>query len=79
MTDKSKPMFSNDKHTDPEKTVSNRELSVVIEKALNQVPLDYRMVFSLREINGLNVSETAETLNISETNVKFVSTVLKQC
>lgn len=28
------------------------------------------MVFSLREINGLNVLETAEALSISETNVK---------
>jgi RNA polymerase sigma-70 factor (ECF subfamily) len=28
------------------------------------------MVFSLREINGLNVAETAETLNISAANVK---------
>lgn len=28
------------------------------------------MVFSLREINGLNVSETADALNISESNVK---------
>lgn len=28
------------------------------------------MVFSLREINGLNVIETAEVLNITETNVK---------
>jgi len=27
-------------------------------------------VFSLREINGLNVSETANLLNISESNVK---------
>ena len=48
----------------------NRELNVVIEDALQQVPSDYRMVFSLREINGLNVSETAEVLNISEANVK---------
>lgn len=70
ITDKSTPMFSNDQRTDTNKTVSNRELNFVIETALNQVPLDYRMVFSLREINGLNVSETAEALNISEANVK---------
>jgi RNA polymerase sigma-70 factor (ECF subfamily) len=28
------------------------------------------MVFSLRELNGMSTSETAEALDISETNVK---------
>jgi len=37
---------------------------------LNQIPFDYRIVFSLRAISGLHVSETAELLHISETNVK---------
>ena len=70
INDKSIPMFSNKQHADTVKTVVNRELSFVIEQALQQVPIDYRMVFSLREMNGLNVSETAEALNISEANVK---------
>ena len=69
INDKSIPMFSSE-DADTAKTVVNRELSVVIENALRQVPLDYRMVFSLREINGLNVQETSEVLSISETNVK---------
>ncbi len=63
-------MFSNDQHQDPAGAVSNRELSTIIEKALSRVPPDYRMVFSLREINGLNVAETAEALDITEANVK---------
>ena len=67
--DKSIPMFSNDR-SDTTRSVVNRELSFVIENALQQIPLDYRMVFSLREINGLNVQETSEVLSISETNVK---------
>ena len=50
--------------------VMNIELSSVIEKALLHIPEDYRTVFTLREINGLNVSETAEILEISESNVK---------
>jgi RNA polymerase sigma factor (sigma-70 family) len=70
ISDKSIPMFSNLPRTDTNKTVVNRELSLVIENALKQVPLDYRLVFSLREINGLNVAEAAEALNISEANVK---------
>jgi RNA polymerase sigma factor (sigma-70 family) len=68
--DTSLPMFSNEQHTDTNKAVMNKELSFVIENALQQVPVDYRLVFTLREINGLNVSETADTLNISEANVK---------
>lgn len=70
INDKSIPMFSNSQHTDTNKTIANRELHFVIENALKQVPIDYRIVFSLREINGLNVLETAEALNISESNVK---------
>lgn len=68
--DKSIPMFSSNQHTETTKVVVNKELGLVIETALTQVPIDYRMVFSLREINGLNVLETAEALNISEANVK---------
>lgn len=68
--DKSIPMFQQQQDTDAGKTVINRELNTVIENALQQVPLDYRLVFSLREMNGLNVIETAAALNISETNVK---------
>ena len=34
------------------------------------IPEDYRTVFLLREINGLNVLETAEILDITESNVK---------
>ena len=68
--DKSIPMFSSNQNTETTKVVVNKELGLVIENALIQVPIDYRMVFSLREINGLNVIETAEALNISEANVK---------
>ena len=70
ISDKSIPMFSNQSPTNTNKTVLNKELSLVIESAMKHVPLDYRMVFSLREITGLNVAETAEALSISEANVK---------
>ena len=63
-------MFTNHQHTDANKEVVNRELNHVIEKSLEQIPFDYRLVFSLREITGLNVAETAEALKISKSNVK---------
>ena len=68
VNDHSKPMFTNENETN--KIVQNRELGHIIEEALGRIPFDYRMAFSLREINGLNVSETANLLNISESNVK---------
>ncbi len=55
---------------DTDKIYQNRELGRVIETALEKIPLDYRLVFTMRNINGLNVAETAAVLNISESNVK---------
>ena len=63
------PMFPNN-NSDTEKNVGNKELSVVIENAIKQIPLNYRLVFSLRELNGMSVHETAKVLDITETNVK---------
>jgi RNA polymerase sigma factor (sigma-70 family) len=56
--------------TDTQTAIMNKELNNVIENALKEVPENYRMVFTLREINGMNVAETAGAMNISETNVK---------
>jgi RNA polymerase sigma factor (sigma-70 family) len=63
------PVFTNS-NNDTNRIVMNNELGSVIEKALVRMPHDFRMVFSLRELNGMNVSETAEALNISEANVR---------
>jgi len=67
--DHSTPLFAR-ADNDTDRIVRNHELGRMIETALVNIPLDYRMVFSLREINGLNVAETAEVLQISKVNVK---------
>ncbi len=64
-----KPMFSN-VNNDINRHIHNRELGHIIEKSLSKIPEEYRMVFSMREMNGLNVAETANLLEISEANVK---------
>src|SRR6185437_14328488 len=69
INENSMPMFSNTTN-DTSKTMLNRELNHVIENAMQRLPEEYKMVFALREINGLNGAETAEALNISEGNVK---------
>jgi RNA polymerase sigma factor (sigma-70 family) len=64
------PMFikSNENQTGDE--LLNRELIRVMEKSLQNLPVIYRAVFVLREIEGFSVVETAELLNITSINVK---------
>ncbi|HEY5391314.1 MAG TPA: sigma-70 family RNA polymerase sigma factor, partial [Hanamia sp.] len=66
--EKSNILFSHS--TDNEKIAMNKELGHVLENAIHEIPEDYRIVFTLRELNGLSVAETAEALDITESNVK---------
>ncbi len=62
-------MFTNGQ-IDANKELLMKELSRVMENALQQIPAKYKMVFSLRELSGFSVAETSEALEISESNVK---------
>lgn len=64
------PMFSHN-GSQTSKTVMNNELKRVLENSLVEIPEDYRMVFTLRELNAMSIRETAEALDISESNVKI--------
>jgi RNA polymerase sigma-70 factor (ECF subfamily) len=55
---------------DAEKMIMNKELGKVLEKSLEQLPLIYRNVFIIREMEGFSVAETADLLQITTTNVK---------
>ena len=70
ISENSKPVYSGSRNTDTSQAVLNRELRHVRENALQNIPLDFRMIFSLRTINGLSIRETAGILNLSEENVK---------
>jgi len=76
--EKTTPMFESDRSTDTYSSVLNNELSNIIGNALTSIPMEYRMVFSLRELNGMSTTETAEVLDISETNVKVRLSRAKQ-
>jgi len=65
----SQPMFSPKKRS-TETDVLNKELSHILEKSLEKIPVHYRTVFILREVEGLSVAETAEMLNLTLVNVK---------
>jgi RNA polymerase sigma-70 factor (ECF subfamily) len=66
--EKSDPLFHHSSNN--EKIAMNKELGHIIENAVHKIPEDYRIVFTLRELNGLNVAETSEALGISGSNVK---------
>ncbi|HTO15008.1 MAG TPA: sigma-70 family RNA polymerase sigma factor [Edaphocola sp.] len=69
INENSKPLF-HQSNQETSTIVQNNELGNIIEKALMQIPEKYRMVFAIREINNMSVAETAELLNITESNVK---------
>ena len=54
----------------PDQHTVNKELGIILEKSLEGLPIAYRTVFVLREMEGFSVKETAEILNISSINVK---------
>lgn len=64
------PLLTASPSSDTEKRVLNRELSRLLETSLQHLPLAYRTVFLLREVEGYSVQETADLLSITPVNVK---------
>jgi RNA polymerase sigma-70 factor (ECF subfamily) len=62
------PMYA--KENQPEEKLLNRELALILERSLQTIPLHYRTVFVLRELEGFSVAETAELLQLTPVNVK---------
>lgn len=54
----------------PEDELLSAEAREYLDKAIGQLSATLRVVFLLRDIEGLSVRETAEALNISEAAVK---------
>jgi len=54
----------------PGSELVNKELSSLLENAMNRLPEKYRLVFVLREVEDLSVRETSEVLDIGAANVK---------
>ena len=57
-------------HRDPEVMSSSRELTRLLQDAIDLLPAAFRSVYMLREVEGLAVSETAECLGIEPATVK---------
>jgi RNA polymerase sigma-70 factor (ECF subfamily) len=64
------PEYIADWRQSPEELVHKNEIERLLDEALSHLAEKHRMVFLLRDVEGLPVKETAEALGLSEANVK---------
>jgi len=65
-----KPNYIAEWRESPEDILSQKEMRALVDQALAELDEKYRLVFVLRDIEGLSTSETAEILGLTEANVK---------
>ena len=54
----------------PDKITENGELKDVLDDAIQKLPHDYRVVFLLRDVEGLSTQEASDIVNISVPAIK---------
>jgi len=54
----------------PEQLQQDSEAAEVLQKAIAALPMKYRVVFFLRDVEGQSTEQTAEVLGLTETAVK---------
>ena len=54
----------------PEDQLLSGEGKTILDASIQSLPESLRLVFLLRDVEGLSIKETAEALNLTETNVK---------
>jgi RNA polymerase sigma-70 factor, ECF subfamily len=64
------PEYIADWRHSPEQLVQKNEIQRLLDEALAKLDEKHRLVFLLRDVEGLSVKETAETLGLSEANTK---------
>jgi len=64
------PEYIADWRQSPEQLVHRNEIQRLLDEALNQLDEKHRLVFLLRDVEGLSVKETAQALGLSEANTK---------
>jgi RNA polymerase sigma-70 factor (ECF subfamily) len=55
----------------PEVELYRQEVSRALDAALQEIPPDYRVVWVMRDVEGLSTAEAAEALGLSVPNVKM--------
>jgi RNA polymerase sigma-70 factor, ECF subfamily len=64
------PVGADDSAESPEQSTSRAEISSLLERKIEGLPLAFRTVFMLREVDELSSAETAECLSITEATVR---------
>ena len=64
------PEFIADWRQSPEQLVERNETRRLLDEALTRLDEKHRLVFLLRDLEGLSIQETAAALELSEANVK---------
>jgi RNA polymerase sigma factor (sigma-70 family) len=59
-----------DKQMNPEKAIISQEAKQLLEQAIDNLPEKYRLVYILKEIQGVESHEIEQSLGLSESNVK---------
>ncbi len=54
----------------PDKVTENNELKELLDKAIQKLPPDYRIVFTLRDVEGFSTEETSKIVELSVPAVK---------
>lgn len=65
-----RPMDFPDAAPSPEEAARKSELTQAVAAALAELPVDYRLVLTLRDVEGLTAEETASILKLSVPAVK---------
>jgi len=63
--------FTDEHDETPLSGLLNKELKDILEKAVARLPEKYRVVFVMREVQGMSTDETMEALDLGESNVKM--------
>jgi RNA polymerase sigma-70 factor (ECF subfamily) len=64
------PFPLNQSFDDPERSMAQRQILVLVERAMDALPEIYRAVFVARVVEGLSAEETAELLELKPETVK---------
>ena len=64
------PMNISDSADSPEQSISRAEVRSLLERAIESLPVAFRAVFILREVDELSVAETAESLSVPAATVR---------
>ena len=62
--------YAADWNSIPYKDAENQELKTILDNAIQRLSPDYRMVFLLRDVEGLSTEETAQVTQLSIAAVK---------